>query len=238
MRTYRSASIGPEDQEDQVKRELAGSPLLRTAKSVAAGATRQGRAGFHGWSSPRNCTLIPRTPRSTLGSYPDLPTAAPDHSLLRLPWSALYASSHVSIRRPHLPVSSLLKAQGSGCLACPRLFCCLSLQPIVSCHPAPYSLFSLHTHSAFPPINTRPTLYYCRSALRLKPCLRLSSSLPLAAASFNLYTLLSRQRGWCRCSSPGDRGTWNKPSRGQPLSHHPYDCDCDGLDREEHIHSH
>lgn len=154
MRTYRPPSIGPGDQEDQVNRELAGSALLRTAKSVVAGTSRQGRAGFHGWSSPRNCTLIPRTPRSTLGSYPDLPTAAPDHSLLRLPWSALYASSHVSIRRPHLPVSSLLKAQGSGCLACPRLFCCLSLQPIVSCHPAPYSLFSLHTHSAFPPIIT------------------------------------------------------------------------------------
>lgn len=244
---YRSPSTGPAEQsrpkDRKPRKSVLGSRqpsaayLLRKQLSRARASTGQGRVPRLEQSTQLHTNPSqPPGPLSALTQKPPhcrtgpLPLATP--LVLHCTQAPTYPSAvPISLSPP----SSSLKAQGSACLACPRLFCCClsNRSCLVILHHC--SLFSLHTHSTFPPINTRPTLYYCRSALHLKPCLRLSSSLPLAAASFNLYTLLSRPRGCCRCSPPEDRGTWYRPSRGQPLSLHPYDCDCDSddPDREE-----
>lgn len=155
-----------------------------------------------------------------------IPSHPPVHSRLlpRPPHCRTVQYASVPRIHPLSPSPCLLPPQGSRVrsfgLAAPDHDSFAAVSPTRSClvilHHIPF--FSLHTHSTFPPINTRPRLYYCRSALRLKPLPPLVFSLPLAAASFNLYTLLSRQRGCCWCS---DRGTWYRPSRGQQITTSP-----------------
>lgn len=79
MRTYRPPPVGPGDQEDQVNRELAGSALLRTAKSVVAGTSRQGRVPRLEQSTqlhtnpsqpPVHSRLLPRPPHCRTGPLP------------------------------------------------------------------------------------------------------------------------------------------------------------------------
>lgn len=195
----------------------------------------QGRAGFHGWSSPRNCTLIPRNPRSTLGSYPDLPTAAPDHSLLRTPLLCTVRKLpriHPPSPSPCLlpPQGSRLKAQGSACL-CLSTTLLLLVSPtdrvLSSCTNIPFfSSYPLHLpehyHSSYslllpsrPPPETLASVRLPRS---LSPPHHSTYTLfcPGSADGLGVLHLKVEERGY-------------SPSRGRPSSspHHPDDCDRD-----------
>lgn len=162
---------------------------------------------------PVHSRLLPRPPHCRTGPLPlcDSPglhcTQAPTYpSAVPISLSPPSSKAQASrVRLFGLPTTLLLLASPID-----RVLSSCTIFPL---------FFSLHTHSALPPIITRPTLYYCPPALRLKPCRRLSSSVSLAAASFNLYTLLSRQRGWSWCSPPEDRGTWYQ-TEPRPTIHH------------------
>lgn len=222
---------GPADQVDQVKTKRTVSLLGRarqpsccvgTAKSVVAGhpkSTGQGRVPRLEQSTqlhtnpsqpPVHSRLLPRPPHCRTGP---LPLATPLVCTVRkLP------RIHPPSPSPCLLPPLRLKPQGSACLACLRLFCCSPLQPIVSCHPAPYfpCFFSSY------PLRL-PAHYHSPDSLLLPfrpPSETLADAcLPpsLSPPHHSTYTLL------CPGSADGlgvhhlkieERGI--RPSRGQP----------------------